>query len=105
MNLFNTIYSRLGALFQKRKLDAVRVAVLDAQAAEDIQQANSHACGDGGDGPGADVARDASTGGERTEKESNVCERLCECQHEVQLGCANVIGRGATGSSWRYLPC
>lgn len=62
------------------ELDAVSVAVLDAQAAEDIQQTDSHACGDGGNGPGADVTRDASTGGECTEKESNICERLCGCQ-------------------------
>lgn len=67
------------------ELDAVRVAVLDAQAAENVQQTNSHARSDGGNGPGADVARDASTGGERTEKNSSVCERLCECQREVQM--------------------
>lgn len=61
---------------KQRELDAVWVAVLDAQAAEDVQQTDSDACCNGGDGAGADVTCDSSAGGEGTDDKSGVRERL-----------------------------
>ena len=64
---------------KQSKLDAVGVAVLDAQAAEDVQQTDRNACCDGGNRSGAEVACDTSASGEGTEKKSRVCERLACC--------------------------
>lgn len=58
------------------ELNAVRVAVLDAQATEDVEQADCDAGGDRGHRASASVACDSSTSGQSTEEKGDICERL-----------------------------
>jgi hypothetical protein len=62
---------------EESELNAVRVAVLDAQAAEDVEQTDRDAGGDRGDRASANVARDAAASGQGTEEEGDIGERLC----------------------------
>jgi hypothetical protein len=61
---------------KESELNAVRVAVLDAQAAEDVEQTDGDAGSNGGDRASTDVACDSSAGSQSTEEKSGVCERL-----------------------------